>query len=346
MAYRGRGGEGGGGTSLSANQVAVLQHLTYESSAGGRLISSVDFEVPLSTIHWSDQWAASSGGASMYFQSADQQIDFTPVMSGVRTQAVPANRDISGVISPFYRKPSADIVAASLKGAMSTNANEVAPYEGISVLTSDIQVYGLRAVLGENLVLGDVLTYTLWMGNDDTGAKIFEQSLTTTDDRAPGFDFTAWWDNPAVAFTGDTVFARLVVTPLDSTGVRTLIVRSIATNPAVHWNELQLRTFTDLAVVQEPVVVTTDYTVSNGESLLIDTSGGAVVVTVPDGCNWFTLADHSETWSNTNTVSVVVGTDTGIFGQTASDEKYEVHREGTNFIIRTSTGAFTETLVI
>lgn len=338
-------GEGQGGGGLTDTQSDVLDHLRY-NQVRNWLESDVAFSTTLSTIWLSDQWGFKSGGKSVFFSSTDQDEFFSPIMRGIKNQAIPANQDGSGLTAPFYRKNAFSLTQISLKGAMSTNPNEIAPYEGPSTLAADIAVYGVRAVLGEDLVLGDRLIYRLWDGSDDSGSLIFEQSLTTTANRAPGFDFTGWWSAPAEAFAGETVYARITVEPVDNSNTRTLMVRSIATNPNIHWNELELRSFQDLAISAEPVIITADYTLCNGDNIQVDTGGGPVTLTVPSYCNWFYMGDFKDTWTNTNNVLVVVGSDTGNFGQNAADEKYEFKRVGSNFEVYSMTGEHIETLAV
>lgn len=345
MATGPQGFGGQQGLGVTPDQLLVLDHLSYNEERNW-VQSDVAFSTTLSTIWLSDQWGFASGGKSPFFKSTDQLTDFSPVMRGIRQQANPANQDESGLIAPFYRKNSPTLLQGSLKGTMSTDPNDIAAYEGTSVLTADIAVYGVRAVLGENLEKDDVLFYRLWDGNDDTGDLIFEQSLTVTANRAPGFDFTGWWSAPAEAFAGESVYARITVTPVSGGATRILLVRSISTDPNTHWNELQYRTFQDLSVSAEPVIITDDYTVCNGDNILVDTTGGPVVITVPSYCNWFVMGDWLESWTNQNNVSVVVGTDTGEFGQNASGEKYEFKRSGTNFEVLSITGEHIETLEV
>lgn len=276
------GGGGGSDYVLPTNLQRINENLAYDPSGEGSFVSSVDIEIPLNTLRWSDQWAMSSGGKSMFFQSADQDTDFTPIVSGIKNQSVPANQDISGVVYPFFRRYSSDLIQGSLKGNMSTNSADNTPYEGVTALTTNIAVFGVRAVLGEPLQEGDRLVYRLWDGTDDTGAMIFTQSLTVTADRAIGFDFTGWWSHPAEGFNGENVYARIVVQPQgDKTNERTLLVRSIDSDPNTHWNELQYRTFEDVKVQYKgkPIVASTlpnGYKFTNGDdgtTVLVNTSG-------------------------------------------------------------------------
>lgn len=341
----GYSGRGSGGSNLNAEKLALFDHLSY-NEVKNWIESDVAFSTTLSTIWLSDQWGFKSGGKSPFFSSTDQDTNFAPVMRGIKNQAVAGNQEEEGLISPFYRKNGGKLLQTSLKGAMSNNANDVTPYEGISLLTADIAVYGVRAVLGEELKTGDKLWYRLWDGTTDQGAKIFEQSLTVTADRAPGFDFIGWWSAPAEGFAGESVYARITVQPVDGSEERAILVRSVAGDVDTHWNELQIRTFEDLAIPSEPVIITENYTALNGDSLLIDTTAGAVTITVADSCNWFTIADHSNTWTNTNNVRVIVGTDTALFDQQASDEKYELKKEGSQYLVRSVTGEYMEALDI
>jgi len=336
-------GEIGG---LTEEQALLFDHLKFDPEGGGKLVTDVDVEIPLSTLRWSDQWSASSGGASLYFQSTDQGIDFTPIMSGVKTQAIPENQDASGLIHPFYRRPSASLTTAQARGAMSTNPLSVAPYSGSTVSPVNAEVVGVRAILGEELFTGDVLTYTLYAGTDNTSSKVFVQRLEVTADRVSGFDFIGWFSRPSVAFAGETVFAEIAVTPVDGSEERILMVRSIATDPDVHWNEVQFRSFEDLALSAEPVIVSADCTASNGDNILVDTTNGPITVTVPEYCNWFSMSDRRGTWTDANNVRVVVGADTGVFGSSASDRKYEFKREGTSFEVRSTTGEHLDTLEV
>ncbi len=322
-------GELGG---LTEEQALLFDYFKYDPDEGGRLVASVDIEIPLATLHWSDQWSASSGGASLFFQSTDQGIDFTPIMSGVKTQAIPENQDASGLVHPFYRKPSDLLTALQARGAMSTNPLDVAPYSGSTVSPADVEVVGVRAVLGEELFTGDVLTYTLYSGTDDTGPKVFTQRIEVTADRVPGFDFIGWFSRPSVAFEGDVVFAEIVVTPLDGGTERTLMVRSAESDPNVHWNEVQFRSFVDVPIVTEdyltPVIVSATGTIEAPQQHAVDTTGGAITLTADEALTSFRVFD-SESSFNTNNCTVVIGLDNYVLDK--KDKEYFFYTNGTTW---------------
>lgn len=233
--------------NLGEDQLNVLNHFSYD--ADRNLISmDIALATTLSTVWLSDQWGYKSGGKSTFMYSTDQDMNFSPVVRGIKNQANPANQDASGIVAPFYRKYSDTLLQGSLKGDISTDPSDVTPYQGISVLTSHIAVFGVRAVLGESLSTGDRLWYRLWDGSDDMGDKLFEQSITVTADRAAGFDFTGWWSTPSEGFDEETVYARITVEPVDGSPTRTLMVRGTDQDPDVHWNELQYRTFEDVEI--------------------------------------------------------------------------------------------------
>ena len=247
-------GAGTSGTGLTEPWIKVLNQLEYDEEKGW-LLSSVPFSTTLSTLWLSDQWGLSSGGKTPFFFSKDQGIHFSPVVSGVKLQEPLINRDSSGLIAPFYRKLSDDLVVTSLKGAINPTPGISTPYEGTSLLTANTSLFAIHIVLEESLKEGDKITYRLWSGEDDTGDVIFEQNIYMTADREPGFNLMAWWATPSEGFKGETVFARLIAKPLVGSE-HTLVVRATAEDENVHWNEIYIRTFTDQPIATEESVNT------------------------------------------------------------------------------------------
>lgn len=242
MPYRGRGGSGGG--SVTAEQLLLLEHLKYNRTTE-RIEADVAIATTLNTFWLSDQWGISSGGASLFFSSTDQGIDFSPIMQGMKNQAIPANRNESGIVHPFNRLYSKRLGTVSLKGTEATTG--AVPYEGVSNLDANIGVFGVTATLAESLNLGDKLVYTIYKGTDNSGPIVFQQQIVTTDNRTDGFKFTGWWDKPAEEFSGTALYATIVVKPVDDEdNTRILLVRPTAEDANVHWNELQYRTFVDV----------------------------------------------------------------------------------------------------
>lgn len=233
--------------AITKSQEEVLSHIVYDPDTNG-LIADVSFSVPLNTFWLSDQWGISSGGHSVFFRSTDQLSAYSPVMAGIKNQYIPVNQDKTGVIEPFYRKPEEVLQSGRFRGDPSTVPNAATPYEGTTLITSNISVYAVRAILAENLYLGDKLKYTLWAGPDKTGNEIFTQEINVTADRTDGFDFVGWWTQPAEILNGDIVHATITVTPADGGDVRLLMVRPSDTDPNAHWNETRHRVFIDAPV--------------------------------------------------------------------------------------------------
>lgn len=344
----GSSGGGGGGTPyvLPQNLQRINEHLIHDpNGAGGlgQLNTDLSLGVPLNTLWLSDQWGVSSGGDRMVLRSLDQLIDYMPVTSGVRKQHLPANQDGTGIIEPFYRNFSQDLQQLSLKGTLHASATTF--YQGITDVTTDpatnaegIGVFGVRAILGESLDLGDRLVYRIWAGPDDTGDLIFTQTITTTAARAVGFDFTGWWTHPSEAKDGDQVYARIVVQPVaDRTNERTLTVRATVEDVNVHWNELQLRTFEDTPIRDSGVTSlvpdgtgTLQYLVTQTSTFSVDTALNPATITIDEsfGLNMIEVFDATQSFSVSNPCTVDFGATQGLATLQTKNDHYKFYRVG------------------
>lgn len=321
-----------GGSSLTAIQLETLEKFAYNPN-NDRLEGEVAIATTLNTFWLSDQWGISSGGASLFFSSTDQDIDFEPIVQGIRDQSNPANQDSTGIVSPYSRVYGDNLLTTSLRGT--EGASGAVPYAGISVLTSNIAVFSVKATLAEDLDLGDKLTYSIYKGTDNTGPLVFRQSLTTTDNRSDGFTFTAWWAKPAVEFAGVSVYAEIVVEPVsDPTNTRILLVRPTAEDANAHWNELGVRTFEDEPVVLEnnvkPRLVSASETINKSGQLAVDTTGGAVTLTVGD-VEFFEVFDATENFSISNPCTVAFGGSQGNAVLRTRNDAFKFYHDGTQW---------------
>jgi len=82
------------------------------------------------------------------------------------------------------------------------------------------------------------------------------------------------------------------------------------------------------------------FVISDGGSYLVDTTAGAVVATITDDVDKFTVGDFKSSWGNIRTMSIVVGTDTVVFGTPDRNQDYKFSRQGSVFYVTDGLGAF------
>lgn len=90
----------------------------------------------------------------------------------------------------------------------------------------------------------------------------------------------------------------------------------------------------------EAIKKTAGFLVGNGLRYLVDTSGGALTVTIDATVETFWIGDYDNTWTNTNTVSVVVGVDTIVLNMSNRNEVFMFTRQGSVFRVYDGSGAF------
>lgn len=245
---------GGGESGLTAAHLLLLEHLSY-NAAQDQVEADVSFSTILNTLKLSEQWGISSGDTTLVFSSTALDAQLVPLVQGVRDPTNPDNWGASGVIKPQARIYSDDVLFSGIRqggSALDPDGGAV-PYEGISLLASNLSVYAVRGVSAEFIGIGDKVRYKIWQGGDDTGDLILSQDLIATSDHEPGFDFTMWWSHLAEGLTGTTIFARATIQPPGGVE-RVLLVQ--ANMDGGHWNSLVFRTYTMEVVILQPELLT------------------------------------------------------------------------------------------
>ena len=82
------------------------------------------------------------------------------------------------------------------------------------------------------------------------------------------------------------------------------------------------------------------FVAENALTYLVDTSGGAVTVTITSDVNEFWIGDWETTWSNTDKVSVIVGVDTVELKSANKGEMFRFTRQGSVFRVYNGAGEF------
>lgn len=342
MAYN-DGGGGGGGGSLPSNATNLLTHLVYNPDTD-KLEADVPISTTLNSFYLGEQHSISSGGENVFFTNHTADIDWFPSWSGVLNQSIPANRGITGIIANTTRLMGTRLLDTEFFGPV--HPTVVVDDLGAFAAPFDISVHGTIIRMGEVIDPTDKMIFNLYAIQDGQPASFpMYSQLTTGNTLAVDDMFEFWFDHPLDLKAGAAVYQETL--RVKETGESTFVqVYAAAAEPTFPYATLRHRPFQDLASLSEPTVIDRDYTVQNGEALIVDTSNDRVQIDVPDGCNYFTVADYNNTWTDTRRVRVDVGTDAAVFGLDARGLKYEFKREGTNFIVRTSTNEYKEALAI
>ncbi len=89
-----------------------------------------------------------------------------------------------------------------------------------------------------------------------------------------------------------------------------------------------------------PEVKTSDFSVEDQKSYLVDTSLGEITIAVGSTIQSFIIGDYESTWTDTNKVKIVLGTDTIELKLNNASQKYQFVKVGNTFRVYDSLGTF------
>jgi len=231
-----------GGAGLTPEQESTLEHFEYNPTTnmleGDRSIQTI-----LSSLLLGTQHRMSSGGENIFFTNLSSQVDWFPPWTGIKDQEVLANQDVTGLIPVSTRVHSDDLLFLEANGPEDTSG--AVSYEGTNIVPSNVSVFGVKFTIEEPMVPADWLFYEVFIGTDDTGQLMFQQTRSaltlSAGDTLPWF-FT----NPLEGRTGLPIYTRLSIAKGNQDAARTVLqVRRSSTMPTRHWVESSFRSWTD-----------------------------------------------------------------------------------------------------
>ncbi len=315
-------------TGLSPARRMALDHISINSD-GTRLLIDVETEFPPGSILIGES-RVSSALEVLSFTTYDgsRALGMADGFSPTGSDALPSR----------YR----------LDAESSLSLNEVAD----TILTPPVVIN--HTAVGDNITIdfefvpASVGTFSaVFTMTEDPSITIFNETRVVTQAEVDaGQPISFGIGNPYLLAQGSLVTATFTGislmggSALGGPFVDQLVPYFVIT--VMHYNKEQVATIEHL----QPRLISASQDVLNGDNLLVDTSSGGVTLRPTAACNWFAMADYKNTWSNTNNVLVVVGVDTGNFGQQASDEKYEFKRVGSSFEVTSAAGEHIDTLEV
>lgn len=233
-----------GGGSLSQAEADFMSHWTVDK-VQKRLKADWAVGTTLNSIYLEDQFAISAGGHALFFKNLTKQTNHWAPSGFLLGQETVANRGPAGVVNARNVIYGGNLLQQSLKGAITTTA-AITPYSGVTgPLTTNVSLWGTRVRLGQDIVDGQTLKYSIWDGVDNTGSRLFYQEfdIVTTTAQSNGEFMELWWDHPGESLLGDTVYAEIMVVEEGQPDVL-LNVYALESDSNNHWNEVYFRTFT------------------------------------------------------------------------------------------------------
>lgn len=169
-----------------------------------------------------------------------------------------------------------------------------------------------------------------------TELLIFSTAATFTYDTDPALweeggsiEVDAVGGDATLAFTGFTIEGAASYIVEQGRRVKIVLDDILITN----WRVLPVKD-------SWPSKKTAGFVISDGGSYLVDTTLGAVVATITSDVNKFTVGDFKSSWGNIRSMSIVVGTDTVVFGTPDRNQEYKFSRQGSVFYVTDGLGAF------
>lgn len=242
MPYPIRRGTGTG--ALTPTQEATLLYFQY-NEATDKLEASKSIETILASIFLGGQHKVTSGGENIFVKNLTSDINYSAAWNGIKDQSIPANQDASGLIQMTSRVHTDLLEAVEVDGPIS--ATNITTYQGDATFSENTTLFGVRFRLGQSLDVGNILRYSLYIGTDDTGIKIYEQEDVIDTPFTSGDFYDFWYDSPASVFGGSTLYAEITVETAQNSGVFSILdVYATDADPNERYTIAQLRGFSDL----------------------------------------------------------------------------------------------------
>lgn len=231
---------------ITPEQSETLLHFVY-NPVTDKLEADRAIESTLSSFFLGGQHSIASGGENVFFTELSTNTAYLPCWTGVKNQQTVANRDATGIIKPFSRMYSDDMLEVPLAGAES-NPVVYGNSEFTGTLTDNLSSYGFVFRPEKDLPIGTKLIFSV-RRNDINGILIYEQVLIVDSYHTGGDLFEWWFDHPLEGFTGDTF---LFCTEVEYEGQPVEIISaSLNTTLDNVWSESKLRFFDDENIVTE-----------------------------------------------------------------------------------------------
>lgn len=234
--------------TLTPEQQATLLYFRYNDSTD-KLEASKSIETILASIFLGGQHKITSGGENTFTKNLTSDVNYSPSWSGIKDQSIVANQDSTGIIPLTSRIPEDNLQSIEPDGPIGTN---IIDYASDASFVNNTGLYGVRFRLGQSLSIGNILSYNLYLGSDNTGVKIFESSEVITTSKASGDFFDFWYGTPVEVFGGTTVYAEIMVEESQNSGIfSTLQVYSTNVDPNERYTLVRIREFEDVPVMTQ-----------------------------------------------------------------------------------------------
>lgn len=236
---------------LTPEQAATLLYFQYNESTD-KLEATKSIETILASIYLGiNKIKVSGGGENVIFTDLPTGINWSPPWQGVKDQSVPANQDSTGLIPIAYREYSENLLSVEQGGIISPT--NVTDYSSDSTFTENISAFGVRFRLGQTLDVGNILKYSLYIGNDASGVRIYQFDKLIESTYSSGDFFDLWFDHQSEIFANATIFAEIQVeTELNSGVFSVLQVYATDADPNAHYALVKLRTFENINTEDAP----------------------------------------------------------------------------------------------
>ena len=202
-------GGAGGSSGLTSDQTEFLSHWTYDTTTR-RLVSTKAIETTLNSLYLGEQHKMSSGSENIYFTNLTSDINYYPMMGGLKDQSITANRDSTGFIPPTGRVYT-DMFSLPLGGT--PNALSSVGYDGDNYFGINISGLGITTTAAETVGPNVRLEYRIVIN----GRQVYMQELPRSAARSSAGtsiypnDVIEWFfDHPVDVNAGTTLRATII----------------------------------------------------------------------------------------------------------------------------------------
>lgn len=304
-------GGGGGGGGLSPEEQAKLDKWQYDE-ANNRMSTDASVRSGLNSFELAEMHTTHSGGENVFDQNNISKINWFPVWQGVKPLV--SVGDQLG-LNPTVRqyKP-----CFTLKTNGATNTGSNVSYADTITLLSNESVVKLTIAAGEDYT--GKLKYAI-KANNASGITKYQQfvDVTALEGDLITFNFT----HPSESRKDDIIYVDIMKED-DSP----FLVKS-GTNTAKPWLELVLSEYEDIEIVSATKLITSSFTIYYSGDYEVDTSGGAVTITVPSEFKQaFIVSDANQSFNPTKPCTVSFGGTQGNAVLQTSKDAYKFYYDG------------------
>lgn len=299
---------------LSANESAILSQWKYDP-VDKRMSTDASVRSSLNSFELAEMHTLHSGGENVFTQNNVSGINWFPVWQGVATatqegESIGYNPTVRQYEDTFLLFPNGAVVGSG-----------VTTYQQTVTYLSNESSHRLQVVAAERYQ-GEI-KYSI-RGDNPSGIEKYKQRLQV--DVFPDDVIEIVFTHPNEARKGDTIFVDII----KEDGESLLLRNADGTNAP--WLSTLIATFHDIEVVSATRFITDSFTMRYSGDYEVDTSSGAVVITIPaDFTQTFFISDANRSFDGNSCSIDFSSHSAGVISLNNKNAAFKYYYDGTNW---------------